>query len=139
MIPFGRANRVEEGHDITVVTYGALVERTRKALRKLEKDGRPVSADVLDLRTLNPLDMEAIAESVKRTNKALVAYEDSKSWGWGAEIAAFIADELFEWLDAPVRRVAATDTFVGYAPRLEEVILPQVPDLAEAMAELKAY
>ncbi len=98
-----------------------------------------MSADVLDLRTLNPLDMEAIAESVKRTNKALVAYEDSKSWGWGAEIAAFIADELFEWLDAPVRRVAATDTFVGYAPRLEEVILPQVPDLAEAMAELKAY
>jgi 2-oxoisovalerate dehydrogenase E1 component len=139
MIPFGRANRVEEGHDITVVTYGALVERTRKALRKLEKDGLPVSADVLDLRTLNPLDMEAIAESVKRTNKALVAYEDSKSWGWGAEIAARIADELFEWLDAPVRRVAATDTFVGYAPRLEEVILPQVPDLAEAMAELKAY
>ena len=139
MIPFGRAKRVEEGDEITVVTYGALVERTRKALRSLERDGRPVRADVLDLRTLNPLDMSAITESVKRTNRVLVAYEDSKSWGWGAEIAARIADELFEWLDAPVRRVAATDTFVGYAPRLEEAILPQVPDLAAAMEELKAY
>ncbi len=139
MIPFGRANRVAEGNDLTVVTYGALVERTRKALKQLEKEGRTIEADVLDLRTLNPLDMDAIAESVKRTNKVLVAYEDSRSWGWGAEIAARIADELFEWLDAPVRRVAATDTFVGYAPRLEEAILPQVPDLAEAMAELHAY
>jgi 2-oxoisovalerate dehydrogenase E1 component len=76
---------------------------------------------------------------VKRTNRVLVAYEDSKSWGWGAEIAARVADDLFEWLDAPVRRLAATDTFVGYAPQLEEETLPQVPDLAEAMAELKAY
>jgi 2-oxoisovalerate dehydrogenase E1 component len=139
MIPFGRANRVEEGDELTVVTYGALVERTRKALRSLEREGRPISADVLDLRTLNPLDMDAIAASVKRTNRVLVAYEDSKSWGWGAEISARIADELFEWLDAPVRRVAATDTFVGYAPRLEEEILPQVADLAAAMEELKAY
>jgi 2-oxoisovalerate dehydrogenase E1 component len=139
MIPFGRANRVEEGDEITVVTYGALVERTRKALRALDREGRPIAADVLDLRTLNPLDMSAIAESVKRTNRVLVAYEDSKSWGWGAEISARIADELFEWLDAPVRRVAATDTFVGYAPTLEEEILPQVADLAEAMEELKAY
>jgi 2-oxoisovalerate dehydrogenase E1 component len=139
MIPFGRANRVEEGDEITVVTYGALVERTRKALRALEREGRPIQADVLDLRTLNPLDMDAIADSVKRTNRVLVAYEDSKSWGWGAEIAARIADELFEWLDAPVRRVAATDTFVGYAPQLEAEILPQVPDLAEAMEELRTY
>jgi 2-oxoisovalerate dehydrogenase E1 component len=139
MIPFGRANRVEEGDEITVVTYGALVERTRKALRGLEREGRPIQADVLDLRTLNPLDMEAIAESVKRTNRVLIAYEDSKSWGWGAEIAARIADELFEWLDAPVRRLAATDTFVGYAPQLEAAILPQVPDIAAAMEELKAY
>jgi 2-oxoisovalerate dehydrogenase E1 component len=139
MIPFGKASRVAEGNDLTVVTYGALVERTRKALKALEREDRPVSADVLDLRTLNPLDMDAIADSVKRTSRVLVAYEDSKSWGWGAEIAARIADELFEWLDAPVRRVAATDTFVGYAPQLEAEILPQVPDLAEAMAELKAY
>ncbi len=139
MIPFGQANRVEEGDEITVVTYGALVERTRKALRLLEREGRPIEADLLDLRTLNPIDMDAIAESVKRTNRVLVAYEDSKSWGWGAEIAARIADELFEWLDAPVRRVAATDTFVGYAPQLEAEILPQVPDLVAAMEELKAY
>jgi 2-oxoisovalerate dehydrogenase E1 component len=139
MIPFGRANRVEEGDELTVVTYGALVERTRKALRGLEREGRPIGADVLDLRTLNPLDMDAIAESVKRTNRVLVAYEDSKSWGWGAEIAARIADDLFEWLDAPVRRVAATDTFVGYAPQLEAEILPQVSDLAAAMEELNAY
>ena len=139
MIPFGRANLVEEGDEITVVTYGALVERTRKALRALEREGRPIAADLLDLRTLNPLDMEAIAGSVKRTNRVLVAYEDSKSWGWGAEISARIADELFEWLDAPVRRLAATDTFVGYAPQLEAEILPQVPDIAEALEELKAY
>jgi 2-oxoisovalerate dehydrogenase E1 component len=139
MIPFGRANRVEEGDEITVVTYGALVERTRKALRSLEREGRPIKADVLDLRTLNPLDMDSIAESIKRTNRVLVAYEDSRSWGWGAEIAARVADELFEWLDAPVRRLAATDTFVGYAPQLEAEILPQVPDIAAAMEELKAY
>ncbi len=139
MIPFGRAARVEEGTDLTVVTYGALVERTRKALKKLEKDGTPVSVDLLDLRTLNPLDMDAIADSVKRTNKVLVAYEDPRSWGWGAEIAARIADEVFEWLDGPVRRVTGTDTFVAYAPRLENVILPQVDDLAEGILELHRY
>jgi len=139
MIPFGRAALVEEGTELTVVTYGALVERTRKALRQLERDGTPVSADVLDLRSLNPLDMDAIALSVKKTNRVLVAYEDAKSWGWGAEIAARVAEELFEWLDAPVRRLASTDTFVGYAPRLEEVILPQVPDIAAAMMDLRAY
>ena len=95
--------------------------------------------DLLDLRTLNPLDMDAIAESVKRTNKVLVAYEDPRSWGWGAEIAARIADEVFEWLDGPVRRVTGTDTFVAYAPRLENVILPQVDDLAEGILELHRY
>ena len=138
-VPFGRAALVAEGDEVTVVTYGALVDRTRRALAELDKEGRPVRADVLDLRTLNPLDMEAIAESVRRTSRVLVAYEDSKSWGFGAEIAARIADELFEWLDAPVRRIAATDTFVAYAPRLEEAILPQVTDIAAAIRELKAY
>jgi 2-oxoisovalerate dehydrogenase E1 component len=139
MIPFGRAALVEEGTELTVVTYGALVERTRKALRQLERDGRPISADVLDLRSLNPLDMEAIERSVKKTNRVLVAHEDAKSWGWGAEISARIAEGMFEWLDAPVRRLASTDTFVGYAPQLEEAILPQVADVAAAMEELKAY
>jgi 2-oxoisovalerate dehydrogenase E1 component len=139
MIPFGKANTVREGAALTVLTYGALVERTIKTLRQLEKDGRPIDAEVIDLRSLNPLDMDAISASVKKTNRVLVAYEDSKSWGWGAEISARVADELFEWLDAPVRRLAAEDTFVGYAPQLEREILPQIADIAEAMTELSAY
>ncbi len=139
MIPFGQANIVEEGVDVTVVTYGALVERTRKAIRQLEKEGRGIDVELIDLRTLNPLDMETIGRSLKKTNRILVAYEDAKSWGLGAEISARIADELFEWLDAPVRRLASTDTFVGYAPTLEAEILPQVSDIAEAIAELSMY
>ncbi|MEE8487198.1 MAG: dehydrogenase E1 component subunit alpha/beta [Gemmatimonadota bacterium] len=139
MIPFGQANIVEEGVDVTVVTYGALVERTRKAIRQLDKEGRGIDVELIDLRTLNPLDMETIGRSLKKTNRILVAYEDAKSWGLGAEISARIADELFEWLDAPVRRLASTDTFVGYAPTLEAEILPQVSDIAEAIAELSMY
>jgi len=139
MIPFGQANVVEEGLDVTVVTYGALVERTRKAIRQLEKEGRGIDVELIDLRTLNPLDMETIGRSLKKTNRILVAYEDAKSWGYGAEISARIADELFEWLDAPVRRLASTDTFVGYAPSLEAEILPQVSDIAESIAELSMY
>ena len=139
MIPFGRANVVQEGRDLTVVTYGALVERTRKALRQLEKDGHGVDVELIDLRTLNPLDMDTIGRSLKKTNRILVAYEDAKSWGFGAEISARIGDELFEWLDAPVRRLASTDTFVGYAPQLESAILPQVDDIAAAITELAAY
>ena len=139
MIPFGRAEIVQTGADLTLVTYGALVERSRKACRQLEKEGRPVGVEIIDLRTLNPLDMATVAASVRRTNKVLVAYEDAKSFGFGAEIAARIADEVFEWLDGPVRRLASTDTFVGYAPRLEDAILPQVEEIAEAIAELAAY
>jgi len=138
-IPFGRAALVEEGSDLTVVTYGALVERTRKALRKLERAGEPVNIDLLDLRSLNPLDMTAIGRSVAKTNRVLVAYEDPKSWGFGAEGAARIADELFEWLDAPVRRLASADTFVGYAPNLERATLPQVDDIAETILETVCY
>jgi 2-oxoisovalerate dehydrogenase E1 component len=139
MIPFGRASVVETGDDLTIVTYGALVERTRKALRQLAKDGHAIDAELIDLRTLNPLDMETVGRSLKKTNRILVAYEDAKSWGFGAEISARIADELFEWLDAPVRRLASTDTFVGYAPQLEAAILPQVDDIATAIVELAAY
>ena len=139
MIPFGKASIVRPGDALTVVTYGALVERTRKALRRLEKEGRPVDAELIDLRTLNPLDMETVAASVRRTNKVLVAYEDARSFGFGAEISARIADHVFEWLDGPVRRIASTDTFVGYAPQLENAILPQVEDIAEAISELAAY
>jgi len=139
MIPFGRANVVREGRDLTVVTYGALVERTRKAIKLLEKEGRPVDVELIDLRTLTPLDMETITASVQKTNKVLVAYEDAGSWGIGSEISARIADQVFEWLDGPVRRVSSTDTLVGYAPSLENAILPQVPGIAEAIAELNAY
>lgn len=108
-------------------------------MRQLEKEDRPVDVELIDLRTLNPLDMDTIGRSLRKTNRVLVAYEDSKSWGFGAEISARIADEFFEWLDAPVRRIASTDTFVGYAPSLESAILPQVPDIAEAIVELSAY
>jgi 2-oxoisovalerate dehydrogenase E1 component len=138
MIPFGKAKVVREGRDLTVVTYGAVVQRSLIAAKELEeRDG--VSVEVIDLRSLSPVDWEAIRASVTRTNKVLVAYEDAQSWGYGAEIAARIADECFPWLDAPVRRVASTDTFVGYAPNLEDFILPQVEDLARAMRDLHAF
>ncbi len=138
MIPFGKAKVVREGRDLTVLTYGAVVQRALVAAKELEeRDG--ASAEVVDLRCLSPVDWDAIVTSVKKTNKVLVAYEDSLSWGYGAEIAARIADEGFPWLDAPVKRVASTDTFVGYAPDLEDFILPQVEDLAQAMRELHAF
>ncbi|MGH7607657.1 MAG: transketolase C-terminal domain-containing protein, partial [Gemmatimonadales bacterium] len=116
----------------------AVVQRALVAAKELEeRDG--VSVEVLDLRSLAPVDWEAIAASVRKTNKVIVAYEDALSWGYGAEIAARIADDCFPWLDAPVKRVASTDTFVGYAPDLEDYILPQVEDLARAMRELQAF
>jgi len=138
MIPLGKAKVVRAGRDLTVVTYGAVVQRSLVAAKELEeRDG--VSVEVIDLRTLSPVDWEAIRASVIKTNKVLVAYEDAQSWGYGAEIAARIADECFPWLDAPVKRVASTDTFVGYAPRLEDFILPQVEDLSQAMRDLHAF
>jgi 2-oxoisovalerate dehydrogenase E1 component len=138
MIPFGKAKVVREGRHLTVVTYGAVVQRSLLAAKELEeRDG--VSVEVVDLRSLSPVDWETIVASVTKTNKVLVAYEDAQSWGYGAEIAARIADECFPWLDAPVKRVASTDTFVGYAPRLEDFILPQVEDLTRAMRELHAF
>ncbi|MDE2720081.1 MAG: dehydrogenase [Gemmatimonadales bacterium] len=139
MIPFGKAAFVAEGDDLTIVTYGAMVERTRKALAKLERAGEPVRADLIDLRSLNPVDMDSIRRSVMKTNRVLVAYEDAKSWGYGAEISARLADELFEWLDAPIRRITSTDTFIGYAPSLENASLPQVDDIAEAIVELATW
>jgi 2-oxoisovalerate dehydrogenase E1 component len=138
MIPFGKAKVVRQGTDVTVVTYGAVVQRALVAAQQLaEQDG--ISVEVIDLRSLNPVDWATIGESVKRTNKVIVAYEDALSWGYGAEIAARMADELFSWLDAPVRRVASTDTFVAYAPELEDVILPQPADVAEAVRELHRF
>ena len=138
MIPFGKAKIVQPGTDLTVITYGAVVPRALQAAQKLERE-QGVKVELIDLRSLNPFDWETIAESVAKTNRALVAYEDTLSWGYGAEIAARIADKLFDELDAPVRRVAAKDTFVAYQPILEDAILPQPNDLYLAMKELAEY
>jgi 2-oxoisovalerate dehydrogenase E1 component len=138
MIPFGKAKIVQPGTDLTVITYGAVVPRALQAAQKLERE-HGVKVELIDLRCLNPFDWETIAESVQKTSRALVAYEDTLSWGYGAEIAARIADQLFDRLDAPVRRVAAADTFVAYQPILEDAILPQPNDLFRAMKELAEY
>jgi 2-oxoisovalerate dehydrogenase E1 component len=138
MIPFGKAKVVREGTDLTVVTYGAVVQRSLLAAKAME-DQHGVSVEVVDLRSLAPVDWDTIHGSVRKTNRVIVAYEDSLSWGYGAEIAARIADETFTHLDAPVKRVAATDTFVAYAPELEDVILPQVETLKRAMEEIAAF
>ena len=137
MIPFAKAKKVREGKDLTIVTYGALVQRSLVAARQAEQEG--VSVEIIDLRSLVPYDWDTIAESIKRTNRVIVAHEDPLSFGYGAEIAGRIASELFEYLDAPVKRVAALDTFVAYAPQLEDAILPQASDVAKAIAEIKAY
>jgi len=137
MIPFGKAKKVREGTDLSIITYGALVQRSLVAAKQMEQEG--VSVEIIDLRSLVPFDWNAIAETVKKTNRVIVAHEDSLSFGYGAEIAARITSELFEYLDAPVKRVCALDTFVAYAPQLEDAILPQVADVAKAIAELKAY
>ena len=138
MIPLGKAKVVREGTDLTVVTYGAVVQRTLLAAKAME-DLHGVSVEVIDLRSLSPVDWDTIYASVRKTSRVIVAYEDSFSWGYGSEIAARIADETFAHLDAPVKRVAATDTFVAYAPELEDVILPQVESLRRAMEEIVAY
>ena len=138
MIPFGKARVVRDGTDLTVITYGAMVQRSLVAAKDVEEQ-YGISVEVIDLRSLAPVDWETLFASVRKTSRVIVAYEDSLSWGYGSEIAARIADEAFEWLDAPVRRVAATDTFVAYAPELEDVILPQVADLRRAMEEIAGY
>jgi 2-oxoisovalerate dehydrogenase E1 component len=138
MIPFGKGRIVKEGTDLTVVTYGAVVPRSLQAAQRLEREAG-ISVELIDLRCIQPYDWEIIAESVRKTNRCIVAHEDVLSWGYGAEIAARIADELFHDLDAPVRRVAAMDTFVAYQPLLEDVILPQPEHLYQAMLELAEF
>jgi 2-oxoisovalerate dehydrogenase E1 component len=138
MIPFGKAKTVREGTDLTIVTYGALVERSRKAAESMAK-AHGIETEIIDLRTLWPYDWEAIVASVKKTSKVIVAYEDTLSFGYGAEIVSRIADELFEWLDGPVRRIGAMDTFVAYHPDLETEILPQVSDFEAAIESLHSY
>ena len=137
MIPFGKARTVREGTDLTVVTYGATVQRAFTAANQAAERG--INVEVIDLRTLSPWDQETVYASVRKTNRVIVAYEDSISWGYGAEIAARIADECFAWLDAPVKRIASTDTFVGYAPQLEDAILPQVDTFVKAYDEIAKF
>jgi len=138
MIPFGKAKVVREGADLTVVACGALVKRSLDAAR-LAEEQFGISVEVIDLRSLNPLDMDTIAASVRKTSRVVIAHEDSLSWGIGSEIAARIADELFPFLDGPIRRVASLDTWVAYAPQLEDEILPQVDDVLRAITELSRY
>jgi 2-oxoisovalerate dehydrogenase E1 component len=137
-IPFGKARIVRPGSQITLITYGAVVPRAMQAAQTAHRQHR-IDVEILDLRTLNPYDWEAIADSVRKTSRVIVAHEDMLSWGYGAEIAARIADELFEDLDAPVKRVASMDTFVAYQPVLEDAILPQPETILKAILDLRAY
>jgi 2-oxoisovalerate dehydrogenase E1 component len=137
VLPFGIAAVKRQGTDISVITYGALVQRALEAAKKFEERG--VSVEVIDLRTLDPLDEDAVYASVKKTGKVLVAHEDTMTAGFGAEIAARIAQECFEHLDAPVRRVAALDTPVPYSPPLENAMLPNEAKILSALEELAAY
>jgi 2-oxoisovalerate dehydrogenase E1 component len=137
MVPFGKASVRREGEDVVVITWGALVQRSLLAAQQAEKDG--ISAMVIDLRTIMPYDWEAIASAVCATNRVVIAHEDQLTCGFGAELAARIAGELFSHLDAPVRRVAALDVPVAYYPDLEEVILPQSADVLKAIRETAEY
>ena len=138
-IPFGRAKTVKLGHNLTILTYGALVQKSLQAALQLEQRRRDVSVEVIDLRSLSPYDWETIQSSVHKTSRVLVAHEDTLSWGYGAEIAARIAGELFTDLDAPVGRVGALDTWVAYNPQLEDEILPQVVDIVREGERLLAF
>jgi 2-oxoisovalerate dehydrogenase E1 component len=136
-IPMGRALTRREGTDVTVVTWGALVQRSLLAAQQAEKEG--VSVRVIDLRSIMPFDWEAIAAAVRETSRLVIVHEDQLTCGFGAELAARAADELFEYLDAPVRRVAAMDVPVAYSPELEEEILPQSADVLAAVLDLARY
>ncbi len=136
-VPFGKARMVKEGTDVSLITYGAVVHRAEVAAAALQREG--ISVEILDLRSLSPYDWEAISTTVRKTHRVIVAYEDMLSWGYGAEIAARIGEELFEELDAPVKRVAAMDTFCGYHPTLEDEILPQTEKLSQAVHAILGY
>jgi 2-oxoisovalerate dehydrogenase E1 component len=138
MVPFGKASVVQEGADVTIVTYGATVYRSWQAASAFtEETGKTV--EILDLRSLSPYDRDAIAASVRKTSRAVVVYEDPISWGYGAEIAAWVSSELFPWLDAPVERVAATDTYVAYQPQVEDFILPQASHVRKALERVTSF
>ena len=137
MIPFGKASVARDGKDVVVFTWGALVQRTLLAAQQAERDG--ISVAVVDLRSIIPYDWDTIAAFTRRTNRVIIAHEDQLTCGFGAEIAARISDELFEYLDAPVKRVASLDCPVAYAPVLEEVILPGSADVLKAIKTVAAY
>ena len=130
-LPFGVAKLVQKGSDLTIVTWGALVQKSIEAVRNTG-----ISAEIIDLRTLNPLDMNTIMESIKKTNRVIVAHEDNMTNGFGAEIAAQIADAGFKYLDAPVKRVASKDVPIAYSPVLEDEILVQTSWIENAIKEL---
>ena len=137
LLPFGRASIKREGKDITIITYGMLVWKALSVARDLEKQGYDV--EIIDLRTIYPLDVNTILQSVQKTNRALVVHEDTLTGGFGGEIAAIIADRAFEWLDAPVKRVAARDLHIPYNWELEAAVLPQEKDIRDAVVELMHY
>ncbi len=137
MVPFGKAATRRDGTDLVVVTYGALVQRSLLAAQQAEKDG--ISTMVIDLRTIMPFDWDAIASAVKKTSRIVIAHEDQLTCGFGAELAARVASDLFEYLDAPVKRVAAMDAPVAYFPDLEEAILPSSADVLAAIIETAKY
>ena len=136
-VPFGEARTHREGDDISLITWGAMVYTADEAAQKLQEDG--VSVEIVDLRTLAPWDKDAVLSSVEKTSKALVLHEDTLTGGFGAEIAATIAEEAFESLDAPVRRIAAPDTPVPFSPPLEKAFIPQVEDVVAGLKELAEY
>ena len=137
LVEIGRARTAREGRDLSIITFGAMVLTAMDAAQELEKEGLDV--EVIDLRTLAPLDKQAILASVKKTSKVMVLHEASRTGGIGGEIAATIAEEAFEWLDAPVVRVASIDTPVPYSPPLEEYYMPQTEDVLDAARKLAAY
>ena len=136
-VPLGKARTHREGSDLSVITWGAMVYTADEAAQQLDTDG--VSVEVIDLRTVMPWDKQAVLESVRKTSKALVLHEDTRTGGFGAEIAATIAEEAFEDLDAPVKRIAAPDTPVPFSPPLEKAYIPQVDDVAAGLRELAKY
>jgi 2-oxoisovalerate dehydrogenase E1 component beta subunit len=136
-VPFGKARIAREGADITIVAWSAMVHTAMDAAEQLAGEG--IDCEVLDMRTIVPLDFDAIAASVTKTGKALVLSEDTKTGGFAGEISARIAEELFETLDAPVRRIASADCPIPFAPGLEKAVLPQVDGVAAAVRELSAY
>ncbi|HLW77421.1 MAG TPA: transketolase C-terminal domain-containing protein, partial [Bryobacteraceae bacterium] len=138
-IPFGRARIAKAGDHLTIVTYGALVQKSMQAAAQVEQRRPGTTIEVIDLRTLSPYDWNAIRASVEKTSRVIIAHEDTLSFGYGAEIAARIANELFTSLDAPVGRVAALDTWIAYHPDLEDAILPQVATIAQEMDRILAF